>query len=96
MTTIFGPIHLFSTTKRLFSPNDYLLGDSAFGASTIMVPAFKKPPRGMLALRKNMFNTWLAKAGIKPEHFNGLLKAQRSWLVEGMKELILVFELQLT
>eukprot|EP00979_Chaetoceros_neogracilis_P011635 scaffold2927_cov268-Chaetoceros_neogracile.AAC.40 len=34
---------LYAKRESCFSPKEYLLGDSAFGASRVMVPAFKKP-----------------------------------------------------
>ena len=57
-----------------FSENEYLLGDSAFQASRIMIPAFKKVRGGLLSGRKERFNTFLAKIRICSEHCIGLFK----------------------
>ena len=59
-----------------FSEKEYLLGDSAFQASAIMIPAFKKPFGGELDEYKSFFNMKLAKARIKTEHCIGVLKAR--------------------
>jgi len=59
---------------------EYLLGDSAFLASAVMIPAFKKGHNSNLSEEKRFLNTKLAKVRIKSEHCIGLLKAwfQRS------------------
>lgn len=62
--------------SKYFIQNQYVLGDSAFQASTHMVPAYKKPPRSDLDPHKSFFNIKLAKARIKTEHCIGLLKAR--------------------
>ena len=59
-----------------FNEKEYLLGDSAFKALSIMIPAFKKPFGGGLGVEESMFNTKLAKVRIKSEHCIGLLKAR--------------------
>ena len=51
------------------------MGDSAFTASDIMVPAFKKPPGAQLSIYQAYFNTKLASARIKTEHAIGMLKS---------------------
>jgi hypothetical protein len=48
--------------NEYFRCNEYLLGDSAFQASNIMVPAFQMPAKAELHPDKNYFNTQLAKA----------------------------------
>lgn len=63
-----------------FLPNEYLLGDSAFVPSPIMIPAFKKPPHADLDVHKPYFNNKLAKALITSEHCIGLLKARFQYL----------------
>ena len=65
-------------TKRRthFSYGEYLLGDSAFKASNIMVPAFKKTPGAEMGNDKKRFNTMLARVRIRSEHSIGLLKAR--------------------
>ena len=52
------------------------MGDSAFTASSIMVPAFKKPPGSQLSIYQAFLNKKLASVWIKSKHAIGLLKAQ--------------------
>ena len=58
-----------------------MLGDSAFSASAVMIPAFKKGHNSNLSKERRYFNMKLAKIRIKSEHCIGLLKArfQRLW-----------------
>jgi len=53
-----------------------LLGDSAFSASAVMIPAFKKGHNSNLSEEQRYFNTKLTKIWIKSEHCIGLLKAR--------------------
>jgi hypothetical protein len=62
--------------QRFLAQNQYLLGDSAFQASAIMIPAFKKPPKGELDGNKTYFNKQLARPRVKTEHSIGLIKAR--------------------
>ena len=59
---------------KYFDQKEYLLGDSAFSTSAVMVPAFKKGHNTNLSEKKKYFNTKLAKVQIKSEHCIGLLK----------------------
>jgi len=59
-----------------FSNKEYLLGDSAFLASMVMVPAFKKSHNAALSKERKYFNTKLAKVWTKSEHCIGLVKAR--------------------
>jgi len=65
---------------KYFDQKEYLLGDSAFSTSAVMVPAFKKGHNSSLSEEKRYFNTKLAKIRIKSEQFIGLLKARFEWL----------------
>jgi DDE superfamily endonuclease len=78
---------LFCHWKKFFSPRQYLLGDSAFTASDIMVPPLKSSPGSELWSNKTQFNTLLAKPGVKPEHCIGLLKG-RSPFLKGIRILL--------
>ena len=61
---------------EFFSDIQYLLGNSAFSSSAVMIPAFKKVVgHGMLWVHKN-FNTFLAKPPIISEHCIGNLKGR--------------------
>ncbi|EEY56998.1 uncharacterized protein PITG_10549 [Phytophthora infestans T30-4] len=65
-----------------FKHNEYVLGDSAFQASSVMIPAFKNPPKAQMNPRHTYFNKQLAKARIKSEHCIGLLKMRFPYLRE--------------
>jgi len=65
---------------KYFDHKKYLLGDSAFSTSAVMIPAFKKGHNSSLSEEKRFFNTKLAKVRIKSEHCIGLLKARFQWL----------------
>jgi len=67
---------VYLAKERYFSSKEYLLGDSAFSASMVMVPAFKKSPNAALSDERKYFNTKLAKVRIKSEHCIGLVKAR--------------------
>ena len=77
-----------------FNHKQYLLGDSAFKPSDIVIPAFKKPVKVELDYYKKKFNTQLAKLRIKSEHCIGLLKGRFSHLkkirikIKGRKDII--------
>ena len=62
---------------KYFDQREYLLGDSAFSTSAVMIPAFKKGHNSNLSEEMRFFNTKLAKVHIKSDHCIGLLKA---WL----------------
>lgn len=57
-----------------FSPREYLLGDSAFTASDIMVPPFKCHAGSFLSANHTTFNALLAKPRVESEHCIGVLK----------------------
>jgi DDE superfamily endonuclease len=67
---------IFLNKQQYFTCKEYLLGDSAFSTSSIMVPAYKKGPNGVISEDKSYFNTMLAKIRIKSEHCIGLLKGR--------------------
>jgi len=63
---------VYLAKENYFSNKEYLLGDSAFSASMVMVPAFKKSPNATLSKERKYFNTKLAKVRIKSEIALGL------------------------
>jgi len=67
---------IYVNRAKYFDQKEYLLGDSAFSTSAVMVPAFKKGHNTNLSEEKKYFNTKLAKVRIKSEHCIGLLKAR--------------------
>ena len=67
---------LHREAHRHFDSYQYVMGDSAFTPSSIMVPAYKKPPGAQLTMYQDYFNKKLASVRIKSEHAIGLLKAR--------------------
>jgi len=65
---------IYLGTDKYFDQKEYLLGDSAFSASAVMIPAFKKGHNRNLSEEKRFFNNKLAKVRIKSEHCIGLVK----------------------
>jgi len=66
---------IYLSKDKYFDQKEYLLGDSAFSASAVMIPAFKKGHNRNLSEEQRYFNTKPAKIQIKSEHRIGLLKA---------------------
>jgi DDE superfamily endonuclease len=79
--------NLFKNCATMFSPREYLLGDSAFTASDIMVPPFKSSAGKEISANQSAFNTLLAKPRVKSEHCIGLLKGRFPFL-RGIRMLI--------
>ena len=71
---------LYRHWEEMFSPREYLLGDSAFTASDIMIPPFKSTPGCELPSNFIAFNTLLAKPRVKSEHCIGILKGRFPFL----------------
>jgi len=67
---------IYLSKDEYFEQKEYLLGDSAFLTSGVMIPAFKKGHKGNLREEQRYFNHKLANIRIKSEHCIGLLKAQ--------------------
>jgi hypothetical protein len=68
---------LFKNRNQYFSFMEYLLGDSAYSHSRIMVQAFKKHPQTFYLPRdEENFNTLLAQVRIASEHCIGILKGR--------------------
>lgn len=64
----------------MFSAKECLLGDSAFAASSTMIPPFKNVPGNTLSSNKTAFNTLLAKPRVKSEHCIGIPKGRFPFL----------------
>ena len=74
---VFRCSNLYKKRADYFEPMEYLIGDSAYSDSAIMVQAFKKNRNeGHLPRDKETFNTHLARVRIKSEHCIGMLKAR--------------------
>ncbi|KAE9057124.1 hypothetical protein PF010_g31497, partial [Phytophthora fragariae] len=82
MTIAYGETAIQAKSNKLFCflRNEYILGDSAFQASPVMIPGFKKPAGGIMGPTHAYFNTKLAKARIKLKHCIGLIKTRFQWL----------------
>ena len=65
---------VYLSKEKYFGNKELLLGDSAFSASSVMVPAFKKSSNANLREMRKYFKAKLAKVWIKSEHCIGLLK----------------------
>ena len=74
---VFRNSNLFNNRGDYFSQNEYLLGDSAYSSSTIMVQSFKKQAsHAELGANNEFFNTCLAQVRISSEHCIGILKGR--------------------
>jgi hypothetical protein len=73
---VWSETDLAEDPQSFFAENEYLLGDAAFQASSIMIPPFKKPAKARLERHKKYFNTRLAKPRTKSEHSIGLIKSR--------------------
>jgi hypothetical protein len=74
---VFRNSNLFMNREEFFSHLEYLLGDSAYSASSIMVQSFKKQALvAQLPPDKELFNMFLAQVRIKSEHCIGILKGR--------------------
>jgi hypothetical protein len=72
---VFCNSKLFCNRRDYFNYAKYLLGDSAYSQSSIMVHAFKKHSRSAhLPQDLHTFNTLLAQVRIASEHCIGILK----------------------
>jgi len=61
MTIRYGPnSDVYLLKEKYFGNKEFLLGDLAFSASSVMVPAFKKSPNANLSETRTYFNTKLA------------------------------------
>jgi len=66
---------IYLSKDKYFDQKEYLLGESAFLTSAVMIPALKKGHNRNLSKEQRYFNNKLAKIRIKSEHCIGLLKA---------------------
>ena len=74
---VFRNSKLFYNRGDYFSHREYLLGDSAYSASPVMVQAFKKEATvAELPQNHAFFNTKLAQVRIASEHCIGILKGR--------------------
>ncbi|ETN17230.1 hypothetical protein PPTG_21631 [Phytophthora nicotianae INRA-310] len=62
--------------EQHFNMNEYLLGDSAYQPSNVMVSSYKTIRGGQLSTKEEGFNSQLAKIRIRVEHCIGMLKGR--------------------
>jgi hypothetical protein len=67
---------LRANARQNFTANEYLIGDSAYELSSIMVAPFKNTKNNPLRRDQERFNRALSKARIKSEHCIGILKGR--------------------
>jgi len=72
---VWAKSEIYLSKDKYFDQKEYLLGDSAFLTSEVMIPAFKKGHNRNLSEEQRYFNNKLANIWIKSEHSIGLLKA---------------------
>jgi hypothetical protein len=78
---VFLNSQLFKNREEYFLFGEYLLGDSAYSCSSVMVQSFKKVPgQAVLPLDKENFNTLLAQVRIASEHCIGILKGRFQYM----------------
>jgi len=89
----------FLSKEKYFNNKEYLLGDSAFSASSVLVPAFIKGNNSNLREYQSYFNTKLAKVCIKSKHCLGVLKAQfqhlrgHRWVIQSKRDLDVILQM---
>jgi hypothetical protein len=62
--------------ERFFSPDQYIIGDTAYKAHPNLVPRFKKPRNRDLDDEHQAFNAALASVRVVSEHTIGILKGR--------------------
>ncbi len=72
----FWQLELAKTPLLFLSKKQYGFGDLAFTPQDFLVPAYKKPLRGMMLQEHEKFNSLLSKPRVLIEHVNGMLKCQ--------------------
>ena len=77
---VFGKMAVNRFPEQHFSPNEYILADSAVENCSFVVSAFKKPPLQPMPALEEKFNARLASARVVAEHTIGVLKGRFPWL----------------
>lgn len=92
---------VFLDAQSYFQDGEYLLGDSAYSVSAVMVPTFKASSGQSLGEHKEFFNQKVAGIRVVSEHCNGILKNRfvclkniniDAGVKKGMKEIMDLFE----
>ena len=77
---IFANSRMCNHASDFFSPHQYIMGDSAFSARWMMIPAFKKTANNQIHPDKEFFNKFLSKPRVLSEHTIGILKGRWQFL----------------
>ena len=70
---ITGNTQLWKSPGDFSSPNEYIIGDSAFEVNWFILPAFSCPAGATMSDEHTFFNKHLSKARVISEHTIGLL-----------------------
>ena len=73
-------LRMSSDNPDVFSPQEYIIGDSAYMARPWLVPAYKKPAGGTMHHESEVFNEMLAKPRVNLEHTICILKCRFPFL----------------
>ncbi|KAF1328774.1 hypothetical protein FI667_g6630, partial [Globisporangium splendens] len=73
---VWGNCEIALNKERFFSEDEYILGDSAYQPSTILVPAFKKTSGVQLSEKEELFNDKSASARARVVRCIGMLKGR--------------------
>jgi len=90
---------VYLSKEKYFNNKEYLLGDLAFSASSVLVPTFKKGSNSNLREDHSYFNTKLEKVHIKSKHCLGLLKAWfqhlqgHRWVIQSKRDLDVILRM---
>jgi hypothetical protein len=71
---------LYQQSATYFSPNEYVIGDSAFANGPHMVTTYRARTGGVIDGANKRFNDLLSSPRVISEHVNGILKGRWSWL----------------
>ena len=71
---------LFRESSTYFSPQEYIIGDSAFDNGPHVVTTYRTPTGGTIEGSKKYFNDMLSSPRVISEHVNGILKGRWGWL----------------
>jgi hypothetical protein len=66
--------------SKYFSPNEYVIGDSAFANGPHMVTTYRARTGGIVEGGNKSFNDMLSSPRVISEHVNGILKGRWCWL----------------
>jgi hypothetical protein len=77
---VYRQTKLFKNPAEYFSPDQFIVADSALPNSPTVVSAFKSPTGYALGEEEQKFNTHLGRLRVLSEHTIGILKGRFPWL----------------